>query len=343
MNWFAYRLPGATTPVSGSSERLIGGIGDNGFVIAPFDGDERGILTIPADNLCEGCLDAPGLFVQTGNCDESPYPFPENSTTRDEHQSMVNSVIKAIKERVISKCVISRVKIENQQTDLRESFEAMCSEYPDAFIFIFHAPQSGTWIGASPEILLNKRGNILTTMALAGTRKSGTEGGWDNKNIGEQRIVTDFIVDIMRKKGFQPKVKPDVTKHAGPVEHIMTNIEVDLPEYTNNEESSQIAHAIASDLSPTPALCGFPRQTALQLIENTERHCRGYYGGFCGPVLLDGDMSLYVNLRSARIEPKRVAIFVGGGIVEDSEAAAEWEETERKAETMGKLKIKISK
>jgi len=327
MNWYAYRLPGATEVISGSSERLVTGLCHGGFVIAPFDGNIDSIFTIPSDNRYIGTdiSTVPDAYDD----ENGQYPFPAESTLEEDHANMVRSITNSIKNGELNKCVVSRVIVLNGQINIKKTFRSLCSAYPEAFVFSFHTPKSGTWIGASPEILLVKEGNTLHTMSLAGTRPSGSTEEWDDKNIGEQQIVTKYICDTFRQCGMTPETQSPTTCCAGPVEHIMTGITTTLP-----PDSISTALEFSLRLSPTPALSGFPKKEALTAIGQLEQHKRGYYGGFCGPVDSNGDFSFFVNLRSARIKNPRYCLFVGGGIVENSDPASEWEETRRKSATM---------
>lgn len=327
MNRYAYRLPGAKEMVSGSSDRLLIGMCNGGFVIAPFDGDIDAIFTIPGDDIhVEAGLDA---IPDVSDDEKELYTFPAESTREEEHAGMVKVITDSIKKGVLKKCVVSRVIVGNGSIELNKTFRALCNAYPDAFIFCFHTPKTGTWIGASPETLLIKEGKQLRTMSLAGTRLSGTSEEWDDKNVEEQKIVTEYICDILRQSDLTPETQTPTTCAAGPVEHIKTVITATLP-----SDNSAAALECAIRLSPTPALAGFPKDESLAAIRKLERHERGYYGGFCGPLDNKGDFSFFVNLRSARVKGSMYSLFVGGGIVENSEPASEWDETQRKSTTM---------
>ena len=86
-------------------------------------------------------------------------------------------------------------------------------------------------------------------------------------------------------------------------------------------------------MHPTPAVCGLPKEKALDLIYKTEPYDREYYAGYLGMVEKD-TVDFYVNLRCMKIYENTAALFVGGGITANSVAKKEWEETELKAETL---------
>ena len=91
---------------------------------------------------------------------------------------------------------------------------------------------------------------------------------------------------------------------------------------------------VLSALHPTPAVCGIPKQAALEFILNNESHERKYYSGFCGPLNMDGATHLYVSLRCMEIMDNVCRLYAGGGLLIDSEEKREWEETKIKLNTM---------
>jgi isochorismate synthase len=91
-------------------------------------------------------------------------------------------------------------------------------------------------------------------------------------------------------------------------------------------------------LHPTSAVCGTPKESAIEWIKEAENHDRGLYSGFIGPVNIDQEIRLFVNLRTVQLEQKQDQIlatyFAGCGITEDSEVEKEWLETELKCATL---------
>lgn len=302
---------------------LLPGIVAGGFVVAPFDMRPDAIFTILPGN---------SFFNTYSAIPENPiYPFPEASTTREEHIARVAATVD-FHLRMRGKTIMSRVEIVDTPHSANELFETLAEAYPDAFVFMFTSPATGTWVGASPELLLRSDGRRLHTMSLAGTRPaSDTDAPWDGKNIEEQGIVTRFISDVFADSGLTPEV-PDrpMTRRAGPVEHLCTPVSAPLPASWCMSDLAELLYR----LSPTPALGGFPRRESLELISRMESHSRAYYGGFFGPVNSPSDFTLCVNLRSARLEGGKASLFIGGGITRQSVPEEEWTETCRKAATL---------
>ena len=86
-------------------------------------------------------------------------------------------------------------------------------------------------------------------------------------------------------------------------------------------------------LHPTPAVGGIPKKEALKFINSEEGYDREFYTGYLGPFSLNST-ELFVNLRCAEYSNQQLSFFVGAGITEESEPMMEWEETQRKAETL---------
>lgn len=317
LSFYAYRFPHDTMMCYGSSESFIEGLGEPGFVIGMFS-PTKPIITIPYHSAGKGNV-APG----------SLYQFPDKSTSYEEYSREVEEIVKAIKERKGSKVVASRVIIEEVGIDIAEKFYELSERFSEAFVFCFGTPATGCWIGASPELLLEGKNGMISSMALAGTRPSGSQEAWDEKNIEEQRIVTKYIVDIFQKNGLQPEIGDTYNKEAGTIEHICTGIKGIRDQGLGIRDGVWL-EKLLKELSPTPALCGYPKEFALNEIERYENFDRGCYGGFCGPFHSLDDFSFNVVIRCASVSQKRVCKYAGGGITSQSSVDSEWEETNLK-------------
>lgn len=323
MNAFAYRLPGQFKVISSKSDKLLdfNSIADGleGFCISDFNGDFKGIIPKGEEiSLSE--------FEEIANNSKADFieNFPLCSTSQELHQEGVNKIIEAISDGELTKCVLARVIVVEQKNSVETIFRNLCDKFKSAFIFLYYTPNTGLWMGATPETLLVRESNSLFTMALAGTRDASCSRDWDSKNLLEHEIVISFIEDKINEAGMEAMVEMTTEKQYGNVKHLMTPIQA-----TCNSLEKSINLALS--LSPTPALCGMPREASYRTIIKSENFDRECYGGFCGPIYRNGDFRFYVNLRSFKILNKQCAIYAGGGIVADSNAMDEWEETEKKA------------
>lgn len=327
---YFYRLPGQREVIGGCSDRKLQSPEGKGFMISSFKSESN--IFIPCDSNCE-LSDAQAVMDR--NQGKSTYRFPQVSTEREDHRREVCDIVECEKQGLVRKVVAARCRVSVDSVDIAETFRELCRRYPDAFVFLFSTPESGTWMGATPETLLIRKGNQIESMALAGTRRAGTAGPWDEKNCKEQQVVTEHITSVFRDSGFEPESDGPITRQAGGIEHQMTIVKAKI----DDEYGSNALNVLARRLSPTPAVCGMPTTEAMALIEANESFERAYYGGYCGPCEADGDFRLYVNLRSGWFEPYRFCLMAGGGIMPESDADSEWEETERKMETLNKAII----
>lgn len=326
-NYYICRLPGEG-PVTehGASPRLLDGLHGEGFAVCDFENTTP--VTIPRDT----AMPTPGTTPHTAT------DFNPLSTTPQQHRDEIEDIQRTLARNGGGKTVAARLLRLDRRPDTAASFAALCRAYPHACVFLFHTHRHGTWLGASPETLLRGDRREIRTMALAGTRPAPHHTPkdyplhfdapeWDAKNTDEQQMVTDYIASVLSRHRMWPRVSWRFTRTAGPVEHCCTSITASRP------ASLRLADLLR-DLSPTPALCGSDRESSLQMIRRHEPQGRGCYGGYFGPLRADGSFSLFVNLRSCRLDGTAPCLYAGGGITTASDPDDEWRETERKLSTL---------
>lgn len=259
--------------------------------------------------------------------DAQPQPIstltPQPQLSHDAYCQCLDELISRLKVRG-GKTVYSRTSQRAGGRNPLEAYKALMGlEQPSLRIMWYH-PQSGLWLASTPEILLDV--DLTTrrfrTMALAGTRPAGCENAWDEKNREEQQIVVDTICSDLHALGLSPEVSPCFTLASGVVEHRCTIIEGSLGDVNPQR--------VASTLSPTPALGGFPRRDAIADIQQLELNPRECYGGYVA--IADARRwRAYVILRCARIDCEgNYRLFGGGGITSQSIPESEWLESEAK-------------
>ncbi len=235
------------------------------------------------------------------------------------------------------KAVLSRVALLNRspEFDPGHFFIRLQQQNPDAFCHLIHIPGAGTWTGASPEMLIRSDGQTVRTVSLAGTLPGNGFGDgyeWKEKEREEQQIVIDYMENVLKSSGitaFKKTKTRDI--QAGDMVHLSNEFHFD-------EKSLKLELGEFLELlHPTPAVCGLPKEKALDLILKTEKHNREYYAGYCGPVNYLHKTDLFVNLRCMKILPDSQALFVGGGLTAKSDPAKEWDETVLKTQTIRKL------
>lgn len=257
---------------------------------------------------------------------------------------MVSNAINQIENGEVQKVVLSRTKnITLPDTfEVVEAFQKLCLAYPNAFISLVYLPEHQCfWLGATPETLVSiDKDGKFRTMSLAGTQSAiGVNGEnllsaeirWSHKEIEEQAFVSRYIIECFKKIRLReyhesgPK-----TVQAGNLMHLRTDYMVD----TKEVNFPQLGTVMLELLHPTSAVCGMPKVPALRIIAEQELHNREFYSGFLGPVNMNEESHLFVNLRTMKIAGNEAIFYAGCGITEDSNPVKEWYETEMKIETL---------
>lgn len=252
-----------------------------------------------------------------------------NMAEKADYLQSIAHLISEIKAQAWGKVVWSRAEEFQVQKPLSQVLKNLHQAYPQATVYALSHPVAGTWIGASPELLLKKNGDALSTVSLAGTVKFNDPLGFQAKEMQEQSMVTDFIAQQFED---HPQVQDlrigeRFEKEAGKIKHLCTPIEASA------REGFQPLELIAK-LHPTPAVAGLPRQAALDYLAQNEKYERTFYSGFFGWEEAE-QAKFWVNLRCGRfLDAQKIQLFAGGGITADSNPQKEWEETEAKMRTL---------
>lgn len=150
VSFYAFREPGSVEVIYGASQYPRRGLHVGGFVVAPFDVESHGMSTILPDMDYDGIKSLKDLAFPF---DDAAFPFPESSTPRTSHSEAVGKISAHHREHG-GKTVLSRVIVaEDCLIDIDALFRSLCGLYPDAAVFCFCTPESGLWMGASPEML----------------------------------------------------------------------------------------------------------------------------------------------------------------------------------------------
>lgn len=301
------------------------------FVFAPFSGEEK-VVFYPDE--CQLVQDFEDFDIDFSDDEKS---LTNSNVDKSFHIQLVSKGIEAIKNNLIEKVVLSRKEEVFINEDKYEIyFKRFLKKYPTAFVYWFYHPKVGMWMGATPEQLVKIENNNVQTVALAGTMvDTGSDLNhviWGEKEINEQQIVTNFIVDALKPYTENVQKTEPYTFKAGSLIHIKTDIEAEL---SNKENSFKVVEA----LHPTPALCGFPKKAAHDFIVQNEGYDREYYGGFLGEWKFNNidypvNSNLFVNLRCMKIEKSKAYLFLGGGVNKDSDPESEFYETVNKSKTV---------
>lgn len=249
---------------------------------------------------------------------------------REHYAQMFNIFHQNVENNIFQKLVLAHsIAYQcNNNINIPQLYIKACNNYPNMLVAWISTTNTGTWIMATPEILLKKRNNKWNTIALAGTMEK--KGEWSKKNINEQNIVQKYLIKQISTLTNNISQNKTHTINAANLWHLRSDI------YFTINNNTTIADII-NTIHPTPAVCGLPKQKAIEFILNNELDDRGYYSGFIGEISTNDNIDLYVTLRCMEICQNGYIIHAGGGIMPDSKEENEWNETINKMKSMKKL------
>ena len=281
-------------------------------------------------------LQAKNLEVCTSEELKSPFfeveNFPDinaelNIPQHEEYLQKLEKAIEIIKQNNLPKLVISRpIAKEISSINLEETYQLLCKKYPNTLCYLLIADEE-IWIGATPEILgkFNKKTHEFFTMSLAGTLPVDEE--WSEKEIEEQKPVTHYISEILKKYVTLSEVEESETYN-----HISGNIKHLRTDFTAKIGDNRLEELI-EEIHPTPAVCGIPKDFCKEKIIEIEQYNREFYAGYI-KIETEEEIYYFVNLRCAKIYKNQVIAFAGGGITALSSPEKEWLETELKSQAI---------
>ncbi|RZI86542.1 MAG: isochorismate synthase [Rubrivivax sp.] len=260
------------------------------------------------------------------------------------YRSNVEEALRCIAAGQFEKVVLSRAMRVQAQVQARRLMQLLLPRNVLGYTFAVdlgvRAGQGATaLVGASPELLLSKRGRHVVSHPLAGSVPRAQDPVEDQaraarllsslKDQREHTYVVDAVAQALaphcRKLLVPPK--PSLVATAT-MWHLGTRITGDL----DDPEASALALAMA--LHPTPAVCGHPRRAAQDFIQRVEGFERDYFAGLVGWVNGQGDGEWAVTIRCAEVAEQHATLYAGAGIVMGSDPALELAETEAKMQTM---------
>jgi len=263
---------------------------------------------------------------------------PPSARDRAAWDRAVESVLAAVRSGAARKAVLARtldLRIPGG-VDVLAALDALRSENPRAHVFFFESRPGRVFLGAAPEILAELRSGRFQATAVAGSIPRGRDEGDDRrlaldllksgKDLREHELTAEEMSEVLapRLGGMEIEEQPRVLTLAR-IQHLETVIRGQAGE---GEDVLSLVEA----LHPTPAVCGRPRDLALQLIRDAEPFDRGWYAGPVGWFDAAGDGDFVPALRAAVGGGTNWRLFAGAGIVEGSLPDAEWDETALKFE-----------
>jgi len=324
------------------------GVGPIMFGSIPFDTSRDADFILPTVTFCktrEGETwvtvidDAPIPAINQDATQSSPAHFEvRDGVPVSTYIAAVEAARNSVRSGELTKAVIARdVFVEaDASIDIHQLLLRLRSSFGTSYRYSFDG-----FVGASPELLVAIHGDEISSHPLAGTTPRTGDAQKDAllakqllesaKNQIEHRVVIDMVHDTLLPhcSYLDWEAEPSVVQVAN-VQHLGTQLMGKLSEPHIHVLDAALA------LSPTPALGGFPRDKALQLIAQYEGMDRDKYGGAIGWFDARGNGVFAVAIRCAQFNDSRTQarLFAGGGIVADSDPQEEFAETQAKLQAM---------
>jgi len=355
----ALRLPideadAALAAIDADDEVGLPGCGPVAFGALPFDPTAPAELVVPTEifgraddgtrwhTLITDSHDRldleslPARFAQVVTR-ESPSRFEvEPSRSPESWCELVEQATKVMADGPLRKVVLAReiVVTADAPFDTPTVLSRLRATYPGCHLYCVDG-----FVGASPELLVSRAGDIVRSHPMAGTAARGGDPSADarlaasllasTKDREEHQITIDMVHDTLLNwcSYVDYEAEPSIVPVAN-VQHLATLVEGRL-----SQPAPSVLDLVRA-LHPTPAVCGSPRDEALAFIRAHEGFDRGRYAGAVGWVDARGNGSWAVSLRCAALDGPVARVFAGNGIVADSDPVTELAETRAKLQAM---------
>lgn len=241
----------------------------------------------------------------------------------------------AIRRHEMQKVVLARTipVTSDEQFQVARVIRQLVDTYPNCYTFAFDG-----LVGASPELLIQRRGIEIGSIPIAGSAPRGITAHDDEilgidllrskKNRWEHDLAVQSVMRALRPlcSSLSSDEEPWLMRLSN-VTHLATRISGYLIDRLTSLD-------LAGALHPTAAVCGVPTEVAMQTIRRLEDFDRDRYAGPIGWMDPSGDGEWAIALRCAQISGSEATVYVGSGIVADSDPEVELVETMLKAEAI---------
>ncbi|MFC8536069.1 isochorismate synthase DhbC [Streptomyces sp. NPDC057249] len=306
----------------------------------PFDPAEPAALSVPTAVRTGPPLTSDPLIALPSPGTDSPgwqiRPVPDPEV----YAKGVASAVERMWRGEFSKVVLARTLelTSPAPLDVPAMLQRLARRDPSGYTFALPTGPGRTLIGASPELLVSRRGHRLVANPLAGSAPRSDDLAEDvrraaallesAKDLHEHAVVVDAVHQALAPYCSAMTVPPRPTLiRTATMWHLSTTVTGTL----SDPDTSALTLACA--LHPTPAVCGTPTATARQVLTETEPFDRGFFTGVVGWGDARGDGEWVVTIRCAEAEERTLRLYAGAGVVAASEPEAETAETAAKFRT----------
>ncbi|HET6501180.1 MAG TPA: isochorismate synthase [Amycolatopsis sp.] len=318
------------------STALAGRPGGLAVGVLPFDTDGvPGHIVLPETTRTAGPVRVSSRLAVPAPVGVRAIPEPVR------HAEAVAKAVKALADRGMRKVVLARALDLDFDEDIspRAILHNLVKDGAGGYIFAAGLPNDRTFFGASPELLVSRRGGQVLSHPHAGSAPRSADPVSDRENAEslvssrkdhlEHAVLTEAVVETLRPFCRRLDVPSAPSLVSTPTMwHLSTVVTGELA------DRDITALRLAAALHPTPAICGSPTEQARRLVGELEPFERGYYAGTVGWMDDQGDGEWAVSIRCAEAGQRSLRLYAGGGIVPASDPKAELDETSAKFQTL---------
>ncbi len=249
-------------------------------------------------------------------------------------REVVNRGIQLVDKGILEKIVLAnRIKIKlKNKLDLLEILKRLKKNQPNTCRYVWKRNCKDILFGASPEKLFSFSKPNLTLEALAGTISTNSNFKkllGSSKDLKEHNYVIQYLIKCLEVSKIINFKKSDIKVNSfGDISHLQTLI--------FSKVENICPFELLKNLHPSPAVCGYPKNEALNWINTLESFPRGNYASPMGWVDASGNASFLVAIRGARYFEENLEFTAGSGIVTGSVLEKEIDEIKLKFETIVK-------
>ncbi len=247
----------------------------------------------------------------------------------------ISSAIKLINDGCIEKLVLgSRLMFQlKNKLNIIQILNKLRLSQTNACRYLWKRNKENMIFGASPEKLFSLKEKVLQLEAIAGTEKIGFDMDTflrSDKNLREHNFVINYLIENLKFLNFRNFKKGEIkVKEFGNIAHLCTLISVDV--------NKICPFVLLEKLHPSPAVCGFPKEKALDYLDSLENFDRGNYASPFGWVDVEGNADFRVALRGAKIVRSGIEFIAGSGLVKGSISEKEIDEIKLKFASLANL------
>ncbi len=255
-------------------------------------------------------------------------------TSNTSLKKVVNRGIQLVEKGILEKIVLAnRIKIKfRNKLDLVEILKRLKKNHPNTCRYVWKRNSKDIFFGASPEKLFSFTKPNLTLEALAGTISTNSNYKKllkSTKDLKEHNYVTQYLIKCLEVSKIKNFNKSDIKVNSfGDISHLQTLI--------FSKVENICPFELLKNLHPSPAVCGYPKNAALDWINTLESFPRGNYASPMGWVDSSGNASFLLAIRGARYIEENIEFTAGSGIVSGSVLEKEIDEIKLKFESIVK-------